>query len=201
MDNDKKIELHIPSTVGSEKEAMETAAKVAKKIGFSDDRIEDLKTAVSEACLNAIEHGNQMDISTKVGVTLTVEDSSLHVAVHDEGKEFGGLLKAIEEGLSAYWKKEFPEDPLERVYIACFYESSKHLHLHIVPRPKSFKEDLHLCAKACSGFEEIDKRSQSLYGWHIHLATKCYQFPNRYLRDEGKSKKLIEFLKTKLPLA
>jgi serine/threonine-protein kinase RsbW len=88
MENDKKIELHIPSTIGSEKEAMDTAATVAKKIGFSDDRIEDLKTAVSEACLNAIEHGNKMDMSTKVGITLTVEDSSLHVAIHDEGKEF-----------------------------------------------------------------------------------------------------------------
>ncbi|MEE9213674.1 MAG: ATP-binding protein, partial [Thermodesulfobacteriota bacterium] len=39
---------------------MEQVATLAKEIGFSDDRIEDLKTAVSEACLNAIEHGNEM---------------------------------------------------------------------------------------------------------------------------------------------
>lgn len=59
MDADKKIELHIPSVLGFERVAMETAASVAKKIGFTEDRIEDLKTAVSEACLNAIEHGNK----------------------------------------------------------------------------------------------------------------------------------------------
>ena len=86
MDNDKKIELRIPSIMGFEKVAMESVASVAKKMGFSEDRIEDLKTAVAEACINAIEHGNKMDTTTKVGITLTVDDSKLQVAIHDEGK-------------------------------------------------------------------------------------------------------------------
>jgi serine/threonine-protein kinase RsbW len=81
-----KIELHIPSVMGYEKIAMECAASVAKKMGFTENRIEDLKTAVSEACLNAIEHGNKMDTGTKVGITLTVEESRLQVSVKDEGK-------------------------------------------------------------------------------------------------------------------
>jgi len=88
---DKKIELHIPSILGFEKVAMECAASVAKKMGFTEDRIEDLKTAVSEACLNAIEHGNKMDTSTKVGITLTVEETRLQVAVKDEGKGVGEI--------------------------------------------------------------------------------------------------------------
>jgi serine/threonine-protein kinase RsbW len=83
---DNKVELHIPSVMGFEKVAMECAASVAKKMGFTEDRIEDLKTAVGEACLNAIEHGNKLDTSTKVGVTLTVEATKLQVAVKDEGK-------------------------------------------------------------------------------------------------------------------
>lgn len=86
METDNKIELHIPSIIGSEKVALETAASVAKRMGFSDDRIEDLKTAVSEACLNAIEHGNKMDTNTTVGITLTVEKEHLQVAVKDVGK-------------------------------------------------------------------------------------------------------------------
>jgi serine/threonine-protein kinase RsbW len=57
MMTENKIELHIPSVIGFEKVAMECAASVAKKMGFTEDRIEDLKTAVAEACLNAIEHG------------------------------------------------------------------------------------------------------------------------------------------------
>lgn len=86
---DNKIELHIPSIMGFEKVAMECAASVAKRMGFTEDRIEDLKTAVAEACLNAIEHGNKMDIHTKVGITLTLEESRLQVAVKDEGKGMG----------------------------------------------------------------------------------------------------------------
>jgi serine/threonine-protein kinase RsbW len=86
MDTDKNIELHIPSVMGYEKIAMECAASMAKKMGFTEDRIEDLKTAVAEACLNAIEHGNKLDTSTKVGITLTVEESRLQVSVKDEGK-------------------------------------------------------------------------------------------------------------------
>jgi serine/threonine-protein kinase RsbW len=81
----KKIEISIPSVLGFEKAAMEAAASTAREMGFSDDRIEDLKTAVAEACVNAIEHGNKMDTSTKVGITLNVEESRLRVDIHDEG--------------------------------------------------------------------------------------------------------------------
>ena len=83
---DNRVELHIPSIMGFEKIAMECSASVAKKMGFTEDRIEDLKTAVAEACLNAIEHGNKMDTNTKVGITLTVEESKLQVSVKDQGK-------------------------------------------------------------------------------------------------------------------
>ena len=91
MSAEKSIELHIPSVMGFEKVAMECAASVAQKMGFTEDRIEDLKTAVAEACLNAIEHGNKLDTSTKVGITLTVEKTKLQVAVKDEGKGIGEI--------------------------------------------------------------------------------------------------------------
>lgn len=84
-----KIELHIPSVPGAEKVAMERAAEVARGMGFSDDRVEDLKTAVAEACINAMEHGNRLDASTKVGVTLTVTGKDLQVDVRDQGKGVG----------------------------------------------------------------------------------------------------------------
>jgi serine/threonine-protein kinase RsbW len=101
MTSDNKIELHIPSVMGFEKIATECAASAAKKMGFTEDRIEDLKTAVAEACLNAIEHGNKMETGTKVGLTLTVEESSLHVAVKDEGKGVGQIsLPNIEDKIA-----------------------------------------------------------------------------------------------------
>ena len=85
----KKFELHVPSVLGNEKVAMEFAASIAKQLDFPPDRIEDLKTAVAEACLNAIEHGNKMDASTKVGISLTIAGGRLQVAIQDEGKGIG----------------------------------------------------------------------------------------------------------------
>ena len=78
-------ELQLPNTLGSEKVAIEEAVNIAKKMGFTNDRIEDLKTALAEACINAIEHGNKFDENTKVGITLAADDTSLQVVVHDEG--------------------------------------------------------------------------------------------------------------------
>jgi serine/threonine-protein kinase RsbW len=79
------IELKLPNILGSEKVAIEKAATIAKKMGFSMDKIEDLKTALAEACINAIEHGNKFAESTQVGITFASDDTSLQVVVHDEG--------------------------------------------------------------------------------------------------------------------
>lgn len=79
------IELCLPSKLGYEKVAMQTAASVARMMGFSDDRIEDLKTAVAEACINSIEHGNRLDESLKVGVILSMTGDALEVKVRDQG--------------------------------------------------------------------------------------------------------------------
>jgi serine/threonine-protein kinase RsbW len=85
MTGERKFELHVPSTEGAEKIAMDFAATVAKTMAFPADRIEDLKTAVAEACMNAIEHGNKSDAATRVGIRLTVGDDRLQIAVQDRG--------------------------------------------------------------------------------------------------------------------
>ena len=90
------VELNIPNKFGSEKLAMERVAAEARKIGFSENRVEDLKTAVSEACINAIEHGNKMNANMRVGVTLSLgsSKSKLKVDVEDEGP---GIKNEINE--------------------------------------------------------------------------------------------------------
>lgn len=84
-DTRKSIELQLPSRLGFEKVAMNTAASVARMMGFGDDRIEDLKTAIAEACINAMEHGNKLDETLSVGVVLSMDSGSLEVKVHDKG--------------------------------------------------------------------------------------------------------------------
>jgi serine/threonine-protein kinase RsbW len=80
------VEVRVPSRMGFENVAMSTAASVAKLMGFRDDRIEDLKTAVAEACINAIEHGNRLNEKLSVGVVMSAGADALEVKVMDEGK-------------------------------------------------------------------------------------------------------------------
>lgn len=93
MDDRSTVELYIPSTLGYEQVAMESAASTARLMGFTPDRIEDLKTAVSEACMNAIEHGNKQESGTTVQIALTVEESRLQVDVRDSGNGFSGDIR------------------------------------------------------------------------------------------------------------
>lgn len=85
MKNGSSVQVHLPSELGYEKVAMSTAASMAAMMGFSPDRIEDLKTAVGEACMNAIEHGNRMSDSLSVSVILSTSEDELEVRVIDEG--------------------------------------------------------------------------------------------------------------------
>ena len=80
------VDVRLPSRLGYEKVAMATAASVAKLMGFREDRVEDLKTAVAEACINAMEHGNRLNEGLSVGVVLSAGPEGLEVKVIDDGK-------------------------------------------------------------------------------------------------------------------
>jgi len=85
------VEVRLPSRLGFEKVAMSTAASVAKLMGFRDERIEDLKTAIAEACINAIEHGNRLNEKLSVGVVLSAGTDALEIKVMDDGKGMKNL--------------------------------------------------------------------------------------------------------------
>jgi serine/threonine-protein kinase RsbW len=68
---------------------MECSASFAKIVGFLPERVEDLKTAVSEACLNAMEHGNQNRPDKRVLVSMNYKDHVFSVSVMDEGEGMG----------------------------------------------------------------------------------------------------------------
>ena len=84
--DESMVEVSLPSVLGYERIAMDCSASMAKFIGFSADRIDDLKTAVSEACINAIEHGNRLQPDARVIVTMNFGNGAFTVSVMDEGK-------------------------------------------------------------------------------------------------------------------
>lgn len=79
------VELKIPSELGYERVAREAVATVARRLGFSPERLEELKTAVDEACTNAIRHGSKSDARMKVVVVLTADETKLDILVKDPG--------------------------------------------------------------------------------------------------------------------
>jgi serine phosphatase RsbU (regulator of sigma subunit)/anti-sigma regulatory factor (Ser/Thr protein kinase) len=75
----------IPSNPGSEREVMERVAQVVARLGIDGIRLERLKTAVAEAAMNAIEHGNQGDPDIPVEVQVTSTARSVVVRIADRG--------------------------------------------------------------------------------------------------------------------
>ncbi len=91
--NKRTVEVSLPNKLGYERIAMDCSASFAKIVGFAPERIEDLKTAVSEACLNAIEHGNHCHPDTRVLVTMNFKDDIFSVSVKDGGDGIKKLPK------------------------------------------------------------------------------------------------------------
>jgi len=79
------VELRIPSELGYEKIAREAVATVARRLSFGEAKIEDIKTAISEACTNAIRYGSGSDARMKVVVILTADEDKLDILIKDPG--------------------------------------------------------------------------------------------------------------------
>ena len=78
-------EFEEPSAAGNERTVMERVATAVKDVGLEPKRYERLKTAVSEAAMNAIEHGNHGDASLPVHVQVSTTEHELIVRIVDNG--------------------------------------------------------------------------------------------------------------------
>jgi serine phosphatase RsbU (regulator of sigma subunit)/anti-sigma regulatory factor (Ser/Thr protein kinase) len=79
------LEFSVPSAEGNEREAMARVAEAAVAAGVDESRLERLKTAVAEATMNAMEHGNRYDPDLPVEITVARSDSVLSVRITDHG--------------------------------------------------------------------------------------------------------------------
>ena len=82
---DSTVEIILTSQIGYERIAMACSASFAEMFGFPKDRIEDLKTIVAEASINAMQHGNKGRVDAKVIVSMIYQDDTIRVCVTDEG--------------------------------------------------------------------------------------------------------------------
>jgi anti-sigma regulatory factor (Ser/Thr protein kinase) len=78
-------ELSVPSEPGNERMAMETVAEAISDLDIRGENLERLKTAVAEATMNAMEHGNHYRAELPVLIEVSASDTQLSVKITDEG--------------------------------------------------------------------------------------------------------------------
>ena len=78
--------LSLPSQLGSEKLVRHLLTWLLPQVELAPARSADLQTAVSEACINAIEHGNQGRPGCRVQVEVRMTPSYVEAVVTDEGR-------------------------------------------------------------------------------------------------------------------
>ncbi len=83
--SERTIVVSLLNQLGYERVAMACSASFAQMMGLRPERIEDLKTMVSEAAINAMEHGNKGRPDARVTVSMDCQGDTLNVAVTDEG--------------------------------------------------------------------------------------------------------------------
>lgn len=85
---DKHTEFSISSKIGSIDEAVVRAVRFAREMGFGEDALFGIDMAVREAVANAVKHGNRLDASKKVNISLSETGGGLEITVRDHGEGF-----------------------------------------------------------------------------------------------------------------
>jgi serine phosphatase RsbU (regulator of sigma subunit)/anti-sigma regulatory factor (Ser/Thr protein kinase) len=84
-DHVQLAEFSLASEPGNEREAMRLVEQAVEPLELPAQRLERLKTAVAEATMNAMEHGNGYDAELPVHVTVTAGSRELTVRITDQG--------------------------------------------------------------------------------------------------------------------
>jgi serine phosphatase RsbU (regulator of sigma subunit)/anti-sigma regulatory factor (Ser/Thr protein kinase) len=85
-------EFDIPSQPGNEREASEKTLKILEPINLNEAVHNRLQTAVAEATMNAMEHGNQYREDLPVRIKVMSNDAQIAIRVHD----FGAGMSQVE---------------------------------------------------------------------------------------------------------
>jgi anti-sigma regulatory factor (Ser/Thr protein kinase) len=89
------LDVTLPGEQGNERQAMDLVADAVGPAGLDGPRLERLKTAVSEAAMNAIEYGSRSDPHVPVRIAASLEGADLVVRISD--KALSGHVGPTEE--------------------------------------------------------------------------------------------------------
>ncbi len=78
-------QFELPSAPGNEREAIDRVVDAIEDAGLEPARLDRLKTAVGEATMNAMEHGNKYDADLSVAIRVLQDADAVRVQVTDHG--------------------------------------------------------------------------------------------------------------------
>lgn len=90
--SEKQTKFSISSKIEAIDEAVQKAIAFASSAGFGDEALFGIDMAVREAVANAVKHGNKLDETKQVEITLNDLTNGLEILIRDFGKGF-----AVEE--------------------------------------------------------------------------------------------------------
>jgi len=88
MSSTEEFHEKIPSDTAKGREVQERIVGTMEQRGFSPRDVFGVRLALEEALVNAIKHGNKMDLEKTVHVDWWVSDNHVRIEIEDEGKGF-----------------------------------------------------------------------------------------------------------------
>ena len=86
-DSELLVRFSVPSQPGNERQAAARVLEAIKPLNLPESRLKRLETAVAEATMNAMEHGNQYQADKPAEIEVMVSEGNLIIHICDEGGE------------------------------------------------------------------------------------------------------------------
>ena len=85
-DIDTNVDLSIPMQPDMEVIATSVAESIGTFIGLDHNKVDEVKIAVVEACINAFEHSKSAD--QRISVSFSMDEKGLMISINDGGDGF-----------------------------------------------------------------------------------------------------------------
>ena len=121
LNDEQQVDLSIPMIPEMELTATTVADSVGAFMGLDIDKIEEVKIAVIEACINAFEH-SQSD-ERRIDLTFQIEEKGITITINDGGSGFDideakrKIAEKREKGLKRGWGLTLIEELMDEVSI------------------------------------------------------------------------------------
>ena len=85
-DKDSNVDLSIPMQPDMEIIATTVAESMGVFMGLEENKVDEVKIAIVEACINAFEHSKSEE--RRIDVSFSIDDSALTININDGGSGF-----------------------------------------------------------------------------------------------------------------